>query len=92
MESLEKKIKRQFEEMKLALALLKKEAELENLVHITTKLKLANAVDLLGQAYHQMLTYAPDSVPDPDYDDVVDRIDTFLTEIKKSDEKEPTFG
>ena len=84
MESTEQKLKRQFGELKAGVAQLKKDAELMNLVHTTTELKLANAVGLLNEAQQQMQNYRPDGYTDASYESVLDRMGTFLTEIEKS--------
>jgi len=84
-ESLAQKAKRQLAELKAGIQLIKKEAELMDLVHTTTKLKLANAVGLLNEAHTQMEKYIPDGIEDSDYEDVFNRLGIFLTEIEKSE-------
>jgi ubiquitin C-terminal hydrolase len=84
MESNEQKLKQQLTELKEGVKQIRKDAELMNLAHITTELKLRSAVDLLIEAQAQMNAYRPDLMVDEDYDGVLARIDTFLTEIEKS--------
>ena len=84
MDRLEQKAKKLMGELKAGLDQIRKDAETMNLVHVTTKLKLANAVDMLREAQTQMEKYIPDGVEDSDYEDVFNRIGTFLTEFDKS--------
>ena len=85
MDGLEQKAKRLMGELKAGLDQIRKDAETMNLVHVTTKLKLANAVNLLAKAANQMDTYRPDETPDPEFDETLESINTFLTELGKSE-------